>query len=604
MINFEHQADDLGVTCLQDLKLDTLGRDSKILEATVKELNGSANNADEADSKGGRVKYTDIRGKFPHLFNKDGSNGEKNDDSQNNRTVPVFQEQDNSVDKPNVAEEDGSQSPPDLEKTPSSSSIQSRTNLTENDPLGALTTPEISPVQDAAVLTKSATLPPSSGSNAASKPGDDILGTPFSEEKLSRSSSTLPSSDKTVPSTPANSGASMSYIRSLTKSAGVSSRLSSLKKVSSYLSPNPTTSKKTAEALSQGLASMKTAYSSAATLVGKRVEEIRESVQPGTPPVVSPAGSYQYLSTPDGHHGRRPDDDSLSNCSGAGESRRPSAIDQAAHLWGAEGTVDSWSSLTGALWDQFWGTERPGSNKPVPMLKATDITEQFESLYAKMPKRLPGPEAMQVQMTSCSRCLYCHAILYDEEIMAGWTAEDSNLNTKCIFCQKLMVPFLTIRAIDFRNRPCPTAAEGANSEEDKESNSSSNVHPTISEHITVPYLSPLVLRKELESVLSSEGDRCLLDPGCVSTHPIIFWNLIWIFERIAVKSHLPGFCLKAESLSRNLDSGVHPSWKSADHRNVYIKCRWDNERLHDPRDPPLYTLWKHHNVSKLNFLIN
>ncbi len=149
---------------------------------------------------------------------------------------------------------------------------------------------------------------------------------------------------------------------------------------------------------------MKTAYSSAATLVGKRVEEIRESVQqPGTPQPLSPAGSYQYLSTPDGGaRGGRPDDDALSNCSGggggggggAGESRRPSAIDQASSLWGGGGggaDQDTWSSLTGALWDQFWGTGEyaPARNSGPRPSRIMDA-EPFESLYSKMPKRLPG----------------------------------------------------------------------------------------------------------------------------------------------------------------------------------------------------------------------
>ena len=48
-------------------------------------------------------------------------------------------------------------------------------------------------------------------------------------------------------------------------------------------------------------------------------------------------------------------------------------------------------------------------------------------------KRLrPGqlPVAIEVIMTSCSKCHNCLAVLYDEEIMAGWTPEDSNLNTR------------------------------------------------------------------------------------------------------------------------------------------------------------------------------
>jgi hypothetical protein len=281
---------------------------------------------------------------------------------------------------------------------------------------------------------------------------------------------------------------------------------------------------------------------------------------------------------------------------------------------------------------------------------------------------------MQLQMTSCSRCLYCQGILYDEEIMSGWTAEDSNLNTKCPFCERMVVPFLTIRVVDFRTRPCiekesksskvdarkdndGTVKEpdqdvshngdlNATSEQLKEDNNSVDkeeltenksdatlvdldvkdgdsvsggrpsspseptlavaeaseeepqIDPVISDHITVPYLSPLVLRKELENMLETEGDRCLCDASVVDTHPIIYWNLLWFYERIAVKSHLPGLCLKAASLNRPSDrpGPDHPSWASADHRNIYIKCKWDNERLHDSKDPPLYTMWRQHHV--------
>ena len=77
-----------------------------------------------------------------------------------------------------------------------------------------------------------------------------LLGSPFSSDY----SKTLPS-DASQTTTPSHSS-SFSSLRSLTKS-GVSSRLSSLKKgssyISSYLSPNAATSKKTQEALTQGL---------------------------------------------------------------------------------------------------------------------------------------------------------------------------------------------------------------------------------------------------------------------------------------------------------------------------------------------------------------
>jgi hypothetical protein len=40
--------------------------------------------------------------------------------------------------------------------------------------------------------------------------------------------------------------------------------------------------------------------------------------------------------------------------------------------------------------------------------------------------------------------------VYDEEIMAGWTADDSNLNTTCPFCGNTFLPFLNVEIRDLR----------------------------------------------------------------------------------------------------------------------------------------------------------
>ena len=54
--------------------------------------------------------------------------------------------------------------------------------------------------------------------------------------------------------------------------------------------------------------------------------------------------------------------------------------------------------------------------------------------------------------------------------------------------------------------------ERINENEDIQSNSNKVLkEPIISPPITVPYLSPLVLRKELENMLEREGDACLVD---------------------------------------------------------------------------------------------
>lgn len=56
--------------------------------------------------------------------------------------------------------------------------------------------------------------------------------------------------------------------------------------------------------------------------------------------------------------------------------------------------------------------------------------------------------SVQVRMSSCSRCNTCECLVYDEEIMAGWTADDSNLNSTCPFCGS---PFLPLLNVDIRN---------------------------------------------------------------------------------------------------------------------------------------------------------
>lgn len=108
--------------------------------------------------------------------------------------------------------------------------------------------------------------------------------------------------------------------------------------------------------------------------------------------------------------------------------------------------------------------------------------------------------------------------------MAGWSAEDSNLNTKCHACSKVTVPFLSVQIIV--------------DEKLKDLKQSDN--------LSVPYLNPLVLRKELENILSQEGDGSLSSPTFIDEHPIIYWNLVWIMERIDVTTHLPNLCLPRE----------------------------------------------------------
>ncbi|XP_072201857.1 C-myc promoter-binding protein [Excalfactoria chinensis] len=302
--------------------------------------------------------------------------------------------------------------------------------------------------------------------------------------------------------------------------------------------------------------------------------------------------------------------------------------------------------------------------------------------------------AMEVLISSCSRCRTCDCLVHDEEIMAGWTADDSNLNTTCPFCGNLFLPFLSIEIRDLRRpgryflksspstenmqlpslhsnssgKSCNAAATAglttslmsvqedihsdSNSkqsdnacarsiqipsgrrqntsgsectshpvarsistfgplEEDEEENQKINhIIPTGSlpatlqgptdplgldwrlpspDPITVPYLSPLVVWKELESLLENEGDHAITVADFVDHHPIVFWNLVWYFRRLDLPSNLPGLILSSEHCNKN--SKIPRSCMSEDSKYVLIQMLWDNMKLHqDPRQP-LYILW-------------
>ncbi|XP_066939252.1 DENN domain-containing protein Crag isoform X7 [Macrobrachium rosenbergii] len=259
-------------------------------------------------------------------------------------------------------------------------------------------------------------------------------------------------------------------------------------------------------------------------------------------------------------------------------------------------------------------------------LNESDAISTQQDLFPPLGWDPQGPFCLGIWLTSCTRCHNCAALLYDEEIMAGWRPDDSNLNTKCTFCERMTVPLLTIIIYDLRHEPRPAkqaedlssesgkstpAPPGANSDAtDKgaptEDTSKEEPRPESllkdgvgillqkkgvrCEPITIPYLSPLVLRKELETVLSHEGDVCLNNTDFTDHHPILYWNLLWYFCRLRVPSHLPGLCLTAASVTR--DRTPHPSWEGADWQNVYIKCLWDNTKYHEELGQPMYIQWQ------------
>ncbi|CAN9499351.1 unnamed protein product [Ophioblennius macclurei] len=233
----------------------------------------------------------------------------------------------------------------------------------------------------------------------------------------------------------------------------------------------------------------------------------------------------------------------------------------------------------------------------------------------------PAPNyTVEVLMSSCSLCKTCDCLVYDEEIMAGWTANDSNLNSTCPFCGTAFLPFLNVEIKDLRPQSrssktgnpvteedtsvTGTSTDGAaqpsaappQTQESTESAAPVSGQASASSPVTVPYLSPLVLWKELESLLVNEGDQALSSPSVVDQHPIVFWNLVWFFRRLELPSNLPALIVASQHCRNGEQThGV----SSEDSKQVLVRIMWDNLKLHQDKVQPCYVLWNTHCANSL-----
>lgn len=141
--------------------------------------------------------------------------------------------------------------------------------------------------------------------------------------------------------------------------------------------------------------------------------------------------------------------------------------------------------------------------------------------------------------------------------------------------------------------------------------------PRRSERVAFAYLSPLVLRKELESLVENEGGELLAQPELVDSHPIIYWNLVWYFQRLALPSNLPCLLLGSQhvTLAPQVRLGVYvevlgtceghqscaylpvPQGQPLDSPSVRVRLLWDVLSPEPDSCPPLYVLWRLHSES-------
>ncbi|XP_016077120.1 PREDICTED: DENN domain-containing protein 4B [Miniopterus natalensis] len=272
--------------------------------------------------------------------------------------------------------------------------------------------------------------------------------------------------------------------------------------------------------------------------------------------------------------------------------------------------------------------ERPGSTaseSSASLGSELDLSESSVSSLSlrRSSERLietPGsfqPPSLEILLSSCSLCRACDSLVYDEEIMAGWAPDDSNLNTTCPFCACPFVPLLSVQTIDSRPsapspKPAPAGASGS-----KDAPVPGGPGPVLSDRrlclaLDEPqlcnghmggasqrveggawaYLSPLVLRKELESLVENEGSEVLALPELPAAHPIIFWNLLWYFQRLRLPSILP--CLVLASCNGPPQPQAPSPWLMPDPASVQVRLLWD-VLTPDPNScPPLYVLWRVH----------
>ncbi|KAF9412445.1 hypothetical protein HW555_009048 [Spodoptera exigua] len=400
--------------------------------------------------------------------------------------------------------------------------VSARTPVLSDDPLGALSQPEVpaeppavAPCEEEPALPKhELSVSPKLFHRRSNSFQDDPA--PDHTGKLHRSE-TAPAG--TVSSSLVSLGNTLKISFGRYSPARLSLRKENMKlgkaMIENYFSPTSIAGKRSNELLQSGLSSLK----SAATSVAKKFDEMKEVISANSTPVKGAFGNAT------------------------------SALNS---LIGEEDSTDGSSEINPDEWVAGVGFRRASSDAELACSMergslATLISHLPDNLYPALSEHTTSENSsIVVHLSSCSQCHQCLAFLYDEDIMAGWAADDSNLNTRCIACGRHTVPLLSVQI--FR---------------------SGQTQP---ETLSVPYLNPLVLRKEFESILGREGDSCLADSGFVESHPIVYWNLVWFLERANIENHLPDLlCPDFQTKYQSTDM-LHDSEKNGGCRVI---CLWE-----------------------------
>ncbi|KAH8373254.1 hypothetical protein KR009_008873 [Drosophila setifemur] len=467
---------------------------------------------------------------------------------------------------------------------PSTHRISPRTPVTQNDPLGALNEEE----------SASSATPTQQAAQQPEQPHAQLDGNIYSDKpilfrgqrsatfdestqigKSMHRSETMPVASSGVTHSLANIGSSLKFTfgrysparLSLKKDLKLPANI--IENISS-ISPS-LTGKKSNELIQGSLSSIKFAANS----LTKKFDEIKGAISANSTPTKTNNGHHHPHQHHHHHHHQQQ----------AEQEEHDAAVNEEGKLRRVSSDLDPWGRLSESRKSSYNNLVPLGENSSSGALHMHAFPALPDNLYSPILESTADRECdVLIRLTTCSQCHNCSVLVYDEEIMSGWSAEDSNLNTTCHACNKLTVPSLSVHI----ERQSAEQQEGAQEEQPLGTNGNSGgggsrIQKT---SLEVPYLNPLVLRKELENILTQEGDAALIKPEFVAEHPIIYWNLLWLMERIESKTHLPELCLPGPSDKEPMD----PLSKV---KTVHIQCLWDNLRLHsEASGPPMYILYR------------
>ncbi|KAK6326400.1 hypothetical protein J4Q44_G00020450 [Coregonus suidteri] len=180
-----------------------------------------------------------------------------------------------------------------------------------------------------------------------------------------------------------------------------------------------------------------------------------------------------------------------------------------------------------------------------------------------------GGAGLEVLMSSCSLC-----------------------RSSCPFCSTTFVPLLNAEICDLG--PVSSAHHSLertnwNTEEVESAAKPPGGQEAILGHngVTVAYLSPLVLRKELESLLENEGEAVLAQGQLLDSHSIIFWNMVLVLP----SPGLPAICCSWFSSSHRWPTNIA---QTSENSAVRVRLLWDTLTPDTDHWPPLYILWRIH----------